>query len=249
MPPPASTRKAWAAWPTEKGSAPNAAASRIEKTTTPTPSLNRLSPATVACSVGGTAARFNTPMTATGSVGLISAPNTKHQIGGHAKAERTGQRPEAAADDQGREQHADRAQHEDRPAPAPHLAPVDMERAGEEQEGEHALHQRGVKIDAGEEGGDLLGKVACRQQPVEADHDQRRDRAHHREADRCRQPKVAVVEITEHRRQDDQDRRGIERAKGRCVHFNSRAEVAFGLMAPDNARRNQPCGCIDVAGD
>ena len=64
-----------------KGSLPTAAARMIEKTTTPTPSLNRLSPATVACSFGGTAARFSTPMTATGSVGLISAPNTKHQIG------------------------------------------------------------------------------------------------------------------------------------------------------------------------
>ena len=57
----------------------------MEKITTPTPSLNRLSPAIVACSVGGTRAVFSTPMTATGSVGLIRAPNTRHQISGTAR--------------------------------------------------------------------------------------------------------------------------------------------------------------------
>ncbi|MEJ7661868.1 MAG: hypothetical protein WKG07_20965 [Hymenobacter sp.] len=83
----------------ENGSPLTAVARMIENTTTPTPSLNRLSPATVACSVGSTVARFRTPITATGSVGLINAPNTRHQTSWQIEPERVGQRIEAAADD------------------------------------------------------------------------------------------------------------------------------------------------------
>ena len=61
------------------------------------------------------------------------------------------------------------------------------------------------------------------------------------------EPKEAVVEIAEHRRQHDQDRRGVERAEGGCVHVNSRAGVAAGLMASDDGWRNRPCGCIEIA--
>ncbi len=57
-------------------------ASRMVNTTTPTPSLNRLSPAIFACSVFGTSTVLRMPSTATGSVGEISAPNTRHQAKG-----------------------------------------------------------------------------------------------------------------------------------------------------------------------
>ena len=100
-------------------------------------------------------ARRSTPITATGSVGLISAPNTRHQMSGTSRPTSMAEQIEAAADQRGREQHADRAEHQDRPAPAPHLAPVDMQRAGEQQERQHAVHQRRVEIDAGDEPDDV----------------------------------------------------------------------------------------------
>ena len=59
----------------------SAAPSNMVKTTMPTPSLNRLSPATVAWSEEGTFSSLSTPSTETGSVGEISAPKTKYQIG------------------------------------------------------------------------------------------------------------------------------------------------------------------------
>ena len=81
-PPPASCAKCRAALPSDSSAPPAAAPSRMANTTTPTPSLNRLSPATVARSAGGTAARPSTAITATGSVGEISAPNTSAHSSG-----------------------------------------------------------------------------------------------------------------------------------------------------------------------
>ena len=51
-------------------------------TTTPTPSLNRDSPANVTFSEGETGTVLNRASTATGSVGLIRAPNTSAQTNG-----------------------------------------------------------------------------------------------------------------------------------------------------------------------
>ena len=51
-------------------------------TTTPMPSLNSDSPASVAFIVGGTRTDSKMPSTATGSVGLIRAPNTSAQTNG-----------------------------------------------------------------------------------------------------------------------------------------------------------------------
>ncbi len=59
-----------------------AAPSRMVKTTTPMPSLNRLSAAMVVFSSLGAANLLSRAITATGSVGLIRAPNTRHQMKG-----------------------------------------------------------------------------------------------------------------------------------------------------------------------
>ena len=56
-----------------------AAASRMVNSTTPTPSLNKDSPAMSISSVLATRACFSTASTAMGSVGLISAPKTSAQ--------------------------------------------------------------------------------------------------------------------------------------------------------------------------
>ena len=135
-----------------------------------------------------------------------------------AKPERARQRVEPAADDQGRKQHADRAQNQDRPAPAPHLVPVDMERAGEQQEGQHAVHQRRVEVDPGKKARDALRQIARREQMIDADHQQRGDRAHDREPDGGGQAEQAMVEIAERGGQHDQDRCCVERAEGGGGH-------------------------------
>ena len=49
----------------------------VIKTTTATPSLNKLSPDIFISSVGGILAFFKMPKTAIGSVGEINAPNNK----------------------------------------------------------------------------------------------------------------------------------------------------------------------------
>ena len=63
-------------------SPPDAIATRTVKRTTPTPSLKRLSPAIFASSVSGTLTCFRMPVTATGSVGEISAPKTRQYENG-----------------------------------------------------------------------------------------------------------------------------------------------------------------------
>jgi hypothetical protein len=59
-----------------------AMARRTVKRTTPTPSLNRLSPFISVSSAAGTRTTFSVESTATGSVGLISAPKTNAQGSG-----------------------------------------------------------------------------------------------------------------------------------------------------------------------
>ena len=57
--------------------APAISPSRVRKTTTPVPSLKRLSPAMRVSRLLGTPTRFRTARTATGSVGEMSAPNSR----------------------------------------------------------------------------------------------------------------------------------------------------------------------------
>ena len=83
-PPPASMAKRRAASMSVRSACPVAAANTMVKTTTPTPSLNRLSVAIVAWIDGGSQASLRMAMTATGSVGLIRAPKTKHQTSGRS---------------------------------------------------------------------------------------------------------------------------------------------------------------------
>ena len=63
----------------------SASPSRAMNATTPTPSLNRLSPAIVACSSGDSPTRRSTSSTATGSVGATIAPSTRHHTIGTAR--------------------------------------------------------------------------------------------------------------------------------------------------------------------
>ena len=81
-PPTASIRNSLPMPSTLAGAAPLAMPSRTMNTTTPTPSLNRDSPAILISSALGAPNCFSVASTAIGSVGEISAPNTRHQING-----------------------------------------------------------------------------------------------------------------------------------------------------------------------
>tara|TARA_Y100001960_G_scaffold299022_1_gene346810 strand:+ start:1100 stop:1324 length:225 start_codon:yes stop_codon:yes gene_type:complete len=56
------------------------------KTTTPTPSLKRLSPEIIAFKVGEILTVLKIPNTATGSVGDIKEPKIRHQTNGTEKS-------------------------------------------------------------------------------------------------------------------------------------------------------------------
>ncbi len=65
---------------------PLATPTATPNTTTPTPSLNRLSPATSACSSAGSPIRRSMAVTETGSVGARIAPSTMHQTSGTGRS-------------------------------------------------------------------------------------------------------------------------------------------------------------------
>jgi hypothetical protein len=83
-----------------------------------------------------------------------------------------------------------------------------------EQERQHALHQRPVEVDAGQELAHGGAEPGAGQQPVDADHGERGERAHDRQADGLLQPDEAVVQIAEPGRQNDQEGGGVQGAHG-----------------------------------
>ena len=97
----------------------------------------------------------------------------------------------------------------DRPLAPRELAQVDMQRAGEEQEREHAVEERPVELDR-------CDRLAAEVPGIEAELAER----HQRERERQRKEQqrnalrladVLVVEPAEKRRQPDKGRRGIEK--------------------------------------
>ena len=123
--------------------APAAKATSAVKTTMPTPSLNSASPCSTTRRRRESWPRFSVASTATGSVGLISAPNTSAHGSDSAKPSEPGRQPDADADDERGGGDADRRQRPDREAAAAQLRDVHLHRAGEQQEAqqvaEHGL--------------------------------------------------------------------------------------------------------------
>ncbi len=87
-----------------------------------------------------------------GSVGEMSAPNSKQSMGRRPRPEEGGDAPREPSHHGRREQHADRGQHRDRPLVAAQLSEVHMQGAGEEQEPEHAVQQGFVEVDPPDQG-------------------------------------------------------------------------------------------------
>ena len=81
MPPPASSANRPRTEPALASDSPVANPSSTMKTTTPVPSLNRLSPVMRDSSFFEAPTSFRMPSTAIGSVGEIKAPNSRQWIG------------------------------------------------------------------------------------------------------------------------------------------------------------------------
>ena len=122
-------------------------ASSALKATTAAPSLNSASPAILALIDSGTLTVLSRPSTATGSVGEISAPNTSAQGRASSKPSRPAASHSAVLATAIEMIDADAGHHADRPFLALSVAEIDMQRAGKQQEGKDAVHDRAVEID------------------------------------------------------------------------------------------------------
>ena len=181
--------------------------------TTPTPSLNRLSPATVASSAGETFARLSTPITDTGSVGLISAPNTKHQIAGTSKPiarDSSRNPPPISAVDS-----ATPIVLSTRIGQRPRRISLQSTWSAPANSRNDSIPSISVvwKSMPGDETHDVAREVGARQDPVDRDDEQRGDRPHDRQPDRRRQLEEAVIHIAKHGGEHDQDRCRVERGE------------------------------------
>ena len=191
---------------------PDTSPRRMENTTTPTPSLKRLSPATVASRTAGTLTDFRMPSTATGSVGLISAPKSRHHTQRQVDSEQGRQQPRTAADEGGGQQDSEHRNGADRPFRPPHLVQVDMESTGEQQKGQHAFHQGEAKIDACDQCPDRMAMLDARYGVVDRDEHERRRGAHDGKARGLGQAHEAMIDISQQGGEDDQRRRDVERS-------------------------------------
>jgi hypothetical protein len=95
---------------------------------------------------------------------------------------------------------------------------IDVERAGEQQEGEHALHERAVEIDAPEKPAHRMARREAGNKRIGRHHRERGERAHDGQPDGVRQLDERVVHVAEDRGEHDQYGGGVDRVKGGLFH-------------------------------
>lgn len=113
------------------------------------------------------------------------------------------------ADDLGRQQRAAEREQRDGELLAPELGEVDVKRAGEQQEAEHAVEEGVLEVEALDERADARGELDHVHR-VEADHRQRAEHRHRHEADGRGEAQEACVDPAEQRRQRDHARERLE---------------------------------------
>ena len=116
-----------------------------------------------------------------------------------------GEAPEAGADGEGRDHYADRRQHGDGTEAPPQRLPVDMDRAGEQEEAEHPVHQGIVEVDLAQAAADRSHQTAAWNDVIEGQQQRRDQHTHHQEADIARQIQIFLVEPGETGGQQQQD--------------------------------------------
>src|SRR5207244_8836412 len=109
----------------------------------------------------------------------------------------------------GRDHHAEAREEADRPLAARELAQIHVQRAGEEQEREHAVEQRAVEIHRAERA--LRRALRIQAEPSQSDQRQRQRQGEKQQRDARRLADEAVVEPAEERRQRDQRSGGAQR--------------------------------------
>ena len=127
-------------------------------------------------------------------------------------AEDAEQPPQRSPGDERRDHHAEAREEADRPLALRELGEVDVQRAGEEQEREHAVEERAVELDRADclsgEPRRIDAELAERHEK-ERQHEREEQHRHaHRLAD------VAVVHPAEERGEGDEGAGGAQRVHG-----------------------------------
>ena len=117
---------------------------------------------------------------------------------------------EGQPDQHGREQHADRRHQPDRPSLSAQHVDVDMQGSCEQQERQHAIHDRRVEIDLADRRAQGVGDAEAGEDRLRREQHQRTGQRHDQQADRVRQSQDPQVEEAEQRRKGQQQRDDLE---------------------------------------
>ena len=148
---------------------------------------------------------------------------------GDIEAQRAEHQPHGAADQEGREQHAEARHGGDRPFAGREMAEVDVQRAGKEQEAQHTLHQGLLEVDLQQRGAQALAEAEGGEDRVDAKGGERGGERDYHQPDGGRQAQEMMIEVTEHGGQRQQNRDDVQQL------------LAHGpLPAPTPRRRHRP---------
>ena len=140
----------------------------------------------------------------------MRAPKTSAQANGSCAPEEARHPPQPDRDHSRRDDDAERRHEADRPGPAAQQREVDVKRAREEQEGQHAVQDGALEVDAPQELGQAAGQRDLRQRELDPDQHQRGDEPHDEEPDRVRKADQDMVEPAERGREHEQDGDQVE---------------------------------------
>ena len=111
----------------------------------------------------------------TTSGGLINSERRKHP-------EKPEGPPRQRAHSQCRQQHADRGERADGPLVLEQALEIDVQRTGEKQEAQHAVHERLVEVDLAEKAGEHFPQAPTWHDGISGHHD---NRTHQRDGQRA----------------------------------------------------------------
>ena len=126
------------------------------------------------------------------------------------KRQQSRHQPKQHGDHQRGDDDAEGGHGADRPGPVAQHRKVDLQGAGEQQKGEHAVQQGRGKIDAFDEAMNVAEEGGIGQHHLEPDQHQRGEQPHQEQADIIRQPEPAMVEPGKERGQREKTGNNLE---------------------------------------
>ena len=112
-----------------------------------------------------------------------------------------------------------------------------MQAAGEQQEGQHAVHHRVVEVDTAQDIGDLVDQAGMGKDQIDRRQYDRCQHAHHQQTDIARQLEKARIDPAERRGQQQQEGEKIEqRVHAITSCFGTVACREHGLSTPATNR-------------